>query len=210
MIVAKDDPLVSKAPNFIYASGIGRFLELIHIPAAFGISFGLMAFTTFVYDTLDVCTRLGRYIIEELTGIKNLGGRLAGTILTSGVPLFFIFQTMTDGNGNPIPAWRTFWNVFGASNQVLAALALVGVSVWLMNTRRGSKAWMAAFFPAVFMFVISDWSLVQSVIGKWVVGNPAIHPSVPFVAVILIALSAWVAVETALAMFVTVQVKEIK
>jgi carbon starvation protein len=196
MIVAKDSPLVSKAPNFIYASGIGRFLELIGIPASFGISFGLMAFTTFVYDTLDVCTRLGRYIFEELTGLRNWFGRLAGTILTAGIPLFFIFRTVLDGKGNPIPAWRTFWNLFGASNQLLAALALIGVSVWLKNMRRGSKVWLVSFLPAVFMFVISDWSLIQTAAAKQAAGGV-----VPVVAVVLIVLSAWIAVETGLAMF---------
>ncbi|NOU35418.1 MAG: carbon starvation protein A [Kiritimatiellaceae bacterium] len=195
MIVAKDSPLASKAPNFIYASGIGRFLELIGISASFGISFGLMAFTTFVYDTLDVCTRLGRYIFEELTGLRNWFGRLTGTILTAGVPLFFIFRTVLDGRGNPVPAWKTFWTLFGASNQLLAALALIGVSVWLMNTRRNSKVWLVSFLPAVFMFVISDWSLIQTATAKQAGGV------VPIVAVVLIVLSAWIAVETGLAMF---------
>jgi carbon starvation protein len=201
MILAKDNPLASKAPNFIYASGIGQFLELIGIPASFGISFGLMAFTTFVYDTLDVCTRLGRYIFEELTGLRNWFGRLAGTILTAGVPLFFIFRTVLDGKGNPVPAWKTFWTLFGASNQLLAALALIGVTVWLKNIRRDSMVWLVSFLPAVFMFVVSDWSLIQSVVDKWGGGNSAIHPAVPFIAVVLIVLSAWVAVETVLAMF---------
>ena len=196
MIVAKNDPLISKAPNFIYASGIGRFLELIGIPASFGISFGLMAFTTFVYDTLDVCTRLGRYIFEELTGLRNWFGRVTGTILTAGIPLFFIFRTVLDGRGNPVPAWKTFWNLFGASNQLLAALALIGVTVWLMNTRRGSKVWLVSFLPAVFMFVVSVWSLVQTAAAKQAVGGV-----VPIVAVVLIVLSAWIAVETGLAMF---------
>ncbi|MCC7300557.1 MAG: carbon starvation protein A, partial [Verrucomicrobia bacterium] len=193
----KDSPLASKAPNFIYASGIGRFLELIGIPASFGISFGLMAFTTFVYDTLDVCTRLGRYIFEELTGLRNWFGRLTGTILTAGIPLFFIFRTVLDGKGNPVPAWKTFWNLFGASNQLLAALALIGVTVWLMNTRRDSKVWMVSFLPAVFMFVVSDWSLIQTMTA----GGSAVHPAVPFIAVVLIVLSAWVAIETCQAMF---------
>jgi carbon starvation protein len=78
MILTKDSQLISKAPNFIYASGIGSFLELIGIPGVYGITFGLMAFTTFVYDTLDICTRLGRYIIEELTGWRDTKGKLLG------------------------------------------------------------------------------------------------------------------------------------
>ncbi len=199
MIVAKDSELIKKAPNFIYASGIGRFLELIGIPASFGISFGLMAFTTFVYDTLDVCTRLGRYIFEELTGMKNWVGRLLGTFLTAGVPVIFIFQTMLDAKGNPIPAWRTFWNTFGASNQLLAALALIGVTVWLINTAKNKKVWLVSFIPAVFMFVMSNWSLVQSIYDKWVKGNAAIHPAVPVVSLVLVILSILVAVETIVA-----------
>ena len=82
---------------------------------------------------------------------------------------------MTDAKGNVIPAWKTFWNTFGASNQLLAALALIGISIWLYNTRRNSKVWMAACIPAVLMFL---------------------HPAVPVVSVILVILSVLVAVET--------------
>lgn len=160
MILARDSELIKKAPNFIYAQGIGRFMELIGIPATFGISFGLMAFTTFVYDTLDVCTRLGRYIVQELTGWIGLKGRILGTLVTVGVPIFFIFSTTKDAQGNIIPAWRIFWNTFGASNQLLAALALVGVSVWLFYTRRASKVYLAALIPAIIMFLMSNWALM--------------------------------------------------
>ena len=88
-------------------------------------------------------------------------GKVLGTVLTSAVPIFFIFQTMTDAKGNVIPAWKTFWNTFGASNQLLAALALIGISIWLYNTRRNSKSgctipaaiprygWLRAFRPCL-------------------------------------------------------------
>ncbi len=200
MIVAKDDPLVSKAPNFIYASGIGRFLELLGIPASFGISFGLMAFTTFVYDTLDVCTRLGRYIFEELTGMKKWLGRAVGTLVTAGTPIFFISQTMTDANNNIVPAWKIFWNTFGASNQLLAALALIGITVWLFHTSKRKHVWLVAFLPAVFMFIVSNWSLLQSIRDKWVNGEASIHPAVPWIHLVLILLSILVAVETVIAL----------
>jgi carbon starvation protein len=199
MIVAKGDPLAAKAPNFIYASGIGKFLSLLGISPALGISFGLMAFTTFVYDTLDVCTRLGRYIFEEITGMKNWLGRAIGTVLTAGVPVVFLFQTMTDAKGNPIPAWKTFWNTFGASNQLLAALALIGVTVWLLKTAKNKKAWIVAFIPAIFMFVMSNWSLLDSINQAWILGKPGIHPAIPVVAIILVVLSVMVAVETIVA-----------
>jgi carbon starvation protein len=199
MILAQDSEMISKAPNFIYASGIGRFMELLGVSATFGITFGLMAFTTFVYDTLDVCTRLGRYIIEELTGLKNWVGKLMGTLLTAGVPVFFLFQTMSDPKGNTVPAWKIFWSTFGASNQLLAALALIGVTIWLLNTRKDSKVWLAAFIPAVVMFVMSNWALVIAVYDGWVLGKG--HPSVPWVSMVLIVLSVLVAVETTYSYF---------
>jgi carbon starvation protein len=198
MIIAKDSPLVSKSPNFIYASGIGSFLSLIGIPAAFGISFGLMAFTTFVYDTLDVTTRLGRYIIEELTGWRNMTGKAFATLLTAGVPLFFVMQTALDAKGAPIPAWRVFWNIFGASNQLLAGLALVGVTVWLLNIYPTRKVWVVSFIPAVWMFLMSNWALLRMIRDGWFKeGRFALSADpVPYVALILVVLSAMLAAET--------------
>ena len=197
MIIASDSDLLKRAPNFIYARGIGRFTELIGIPATIGISFGLMAFTTFVYDTLDVCTRLGRYIIEELTGWKDIKGKIVGTLLTAGVPIFFIFQTM-EVNGVVSSAWSIFWNTFGASNQLLAALALVGVSVWLKATNKFRFVWLVSFLPAVWMFAMSMWALVIAVINGWVKGIG--HPVIPYVSVILIVLAIMVAVESVISM----------
>lgn len=197
MILTKDSQMVTKAPNFIYASGIGSFMQLIGVPAVFGISFGLMAFTTFVYDTLDVCTRLGRYIIEELTGLKNWTGKALGTVLTAGVPVFFLFQTMVDAQGKAVPAWKVFWNTFGASNQLLASLALIGITVWLLKTNKNSKVWLVSFIPAAFMFVLSNWALVVAIIDGWVKGKG--HPAIPWISLILVILSVLVAFETVLA-----------
>jgi carbon starvation protein len=196
MILLPSDPLAKKAPNFIYASGIGSFLGLIGITPALGISFGLMAFTTFVYDTLDICTRLGRYIIEELTGLKGIIGKTLGSVLTSVVPLIFVLTTVADAKGNPIPAWRVFWNTFGASNQLLAALALIGVTVWLLNSRKDSKVWLVSFFPAVWMFCMSNWALVIAIRDAWILNKPGIHVAVPWASLVLICLSVLVAAET--------------
>src|SRR5579872_2796625 len=118
MLLKADDPLLTGAkvePNLIYAQGIGNFMSILGIARSFGISFGLMAFTTFVYDTLDVCTRLGRYILQELTGLHGAVGRWSATALTAGVPLVFLLWQPADAEGRP--AWRIFWSLFGASNQ---------------------------------------------------------------------------------------------
>jgi carbon starvation protein len=148
--------LTGKTPNQIYASGIGRFMQVIGISPEFGKAFALMAFTTFVYDTLDVCTRLGRYILQELTGMHNAVGRWVATGLTAGVPLYFLLRH--PGNA-ATPVWRIFWELFGASNQLLAALTLLGITVWLWRTRRVWWVWLVTGLPTVFMYVMSTWAL---------------------------------------------------
>ncbi|CAK0768469.1 carbon starvation protein [Gammaproteobacteria bacterium] len=198
MILSREDTLIGKAPNFIYASGIGRFLELIGIPAALGISFGLMAFTTFVYDTLDICTRLGRYIIEELTGWRNYWGRIFATTITAVVPLFFVTMTVLDAKGNPMPAWKAFWGTFGASNQLLAGLALIGVTVWVFKTIKGGKVWIVPLIPAVLMFGLSNWAILSMIQDAWFKdGSLALTAApVPWVCLMLVVLSIMLVFET--------------
>lgn len=203
MILAKDSALLTKSPNFVYASGIGAFMKLIGVNPAFGISFGLMAFTTFVYDTLDICTRLGRFIIQELTGWKGWFGRIFSTLIIGGIPAVLMLITLTGPDGKPVAAWSVFWKTFGASNQLLAALALIGLTVWLMNTAKNKKAWLYTFVPAVFMFIMSSWALVRMFIqyninkeGVWV-GLPA-GPNViiPITCALYLVLAVWMAAET--------------
>lgn len=184
--------LTSPKPNFIYAQGIGSFLEVLHIPASFAISFALMAFTTFVYDTLDVCTRLGRFIIQELTGWQGAKGRWIGTALTAGIPVYFLLQTSVDPVTNePLPVWRTFWALFGASNQLLAALALLGVTVWLWRTRRVVWVWFVTGIPMVFMYVMSTWALCQIIAKEF--GGRFRFETLNWAALRNVSLVAWIA-----------------
>lgn len=201
MILIKDDPLVKQSPNFVYASGIGAFMNLIGVTPAFGIAFGLMAFTTFVYDTLDICTRLGRYIIQELTGWKGWFGRIFSTVITGGLPIFLILITLKDAAGNPVPAWKVFWTTFGASNQLLAALALTGLTIWLLNTANNRKAWIVTFVPAVVMFCMSSWALIRMFITATVKEGVFAFPTdaniiIPIACLIYLALAVWMAIVT--------------
>jgi carbon starvation protein len=197
MVLARDNPLTKQSPNFIYALGMGQFLEILGVPATLGVSFALMAFTTFVYDTLDVCTRLGRYIVQELTGLTGTVGGWLGTGLTAGVPLIFLLRPNLDATGAAVPAWKTFWNLFGASNQLLAALTLLGVTVWLWRTRREAWVWLVTGVPTAFMYAMSTWALVgmtwprfRSPAGFTLPADP-----VPWAGVVLLSLAAVMLVE---------------
>lgn len=179
MILAKDAALLKNPqPNLVYAQGIGSLLEKFaggvrstgwtsfNISAQLTVSFALMAFTTFVYDTLDVCTRLGRYIIQELTGWHDAKGRWLGTLLTGGAPAFFVMQTIHGSDGKPAPLWRVFWALFGASNQLLAALTLLGVTVWLWRTRRAVWVLFVTGIPTIWMYTMSTWALVRMIMAN--------------------------------------------
>lgn len=202
MMLVPGDPNLKKGPNFLYARGIGEFLSVMHIAPAFGVSFGLMAFTTFVYDTLDVCTRLGRYILQELTGMQGRAGRWLATGLTAGVPLIFLIWQPVDAQGKVVERWRIFWDLFGASNQLLAALTLLGVTVWLFRTYRAKWVLAVTGLPCAFMYTMSMWALVQILwplisaieVRQFDFTGPLGSP-VPWVALVLATLGVLILVE---------------
>jgi carbon starvation protein len=146
-------------PGSIYGRGIGEFLTILigkeNLP--FAITFGAMAFSTFVFDTLDVSTRLGRYLVEELTGLTGKTGAILGTTLTI-LPATLIL--MNTGPG----MWAQFWTLFGAANQLLAALTLLVISVWL---HQNNKRLAFTLVPMAFVLVTTLVALVQLTRGNW-------------------------------------------
>ncbi|HXU13321.1 MAG TPA: carbon starvation CstA family protein, partial [Candidatus Binatia bacterium] len=158
MMVAK----TTEGPGVIYAKGIGRFLTVILGPNAFlfAFIFGSLAFSTFVFDTLDVATRLSRYIVQELFNWHGRTASILSTIVTVSVPLFFILSADAPQSGKP-PAYMAFWTLFGTSNQLLAGLTLLGITVWL---KRIGKPYWFTLVPMVFVTGITIWSLaIQSI-----------------------------------------------
>ena len=157
MLVRNDD-LVNQAPLVVFGNGMGNFFSILGIPFEVGMSFGILAVSTFLLTTLDTSTRLARYILEELFNITNPSTRYLSTLVTLILPVVFTFVTLYDTQGNPIPAWRAVWPVFGSTNQLLAGLALLVVYVW--QKRKGKKTTFIVI-PMVFMLSMTLWALVQ-------------------------------------------------
>jgi carbon starvation protein len=151
-------PKAGTPAGAVYGQGIGQFLAVAigreHL--LFAVVFGTMAFSTFIFDTLDVATRLGRYIVQELFGTRSHLSGVVATAATVAVPLLFVLAAPPPGPGRP-PAYMAFWTLFGTSNQLLAALTLVGVTVWLKRT--GRPAWFT-YGPMAFVLVMTVWALV--------------------------------------------------
>jgi carbon starvation protein len=151
MIVAQDQ-VAGRDPGTIYAQGLGRFATLIVGEAnlAFAITFGAMAFSTFVFDTIDVGTRLGRYILQELFRLEGRGAAVLATALTVGAPAAFLAASSPGG-------YRMFWGLFGTANQLLAGLSLLAISVWLR--RAGRRSWYTVA-PMCLVLTVTLWALV--------------------------------------------------
>ena len=175
-------------PVTLYAAGIGRFLEVFGINYTFGSMLGLLALSTFLLTTLDTCTRLGRYVLQEFFDWDNVvaWNRWKATIITLVIPGAMAFMTYTTPQGQVIPVWRAIWPVFGATNQLLAGLALMAVSVWLKRTGR---SWLFAGIPMAFMVIMTLTATAMLVLA------PGTATPVRTIAVFLFILGAIVVVE---------------
>ncbi|HEX2099946.1 MAG TPA: carbon starvation CstA family protein [Candidatus Synoicihabitans sp.] len=149
----------SGRPDTIFANGVALFLHhatfgLLPVPIAH--MFALLCFATFIFDTLDACTRLARYVLMELLGWRGTSRAALATVLTVAGPVALASLPPAIVAGQALPLWRVFWNLFGTSNQLLAALTLLGLTMWLR--RRGRVLWLT-LAPAFLMLVMTQWSL---------------------------------------------------
>jgi carbon starvation protein len=108
-------------------------------------------------------------------------------------------QSVTDAAGNAVPAWKVFWPLFGASNQLLAALTLIGLTVWLSRAYQARWVWWVLGAPTLWMYTMSLWALLRFIkagfftpAGEW---KGISWDPVTWVAVILVALAALLLVE---------------
>ncbi|HEX5062114.1 MAG TPA: carbon starvation protein A, partial [Kofleriaceae bacterium] len=151
MIVAPDS---KQGANAIYASGIGAFIhKLLGLDPYIATTFGAMALSTFIFDTLDSATRLGRYILQELFGRTDRVSGVAATLLTVGVPMSFLLAGKQG-------SYKLFWTLFGTSNQLLASLSLLAITVWLKKL--GKPIWFT-LAPMVLVFSVTVVSLTLQI-----------------------------------------------
>jgi carbon starvation protein len=184
MIVAQP----SGAPGAIYGRGMGDYLTVIigkkHL--LFAIVFGSMVFSTFVFDTLDVATRLARYLLQEIFGLKGGVGAAVGTAVSCAVPLGLLLVAEPG-------SWRAYWTLFGTSNQLLAALTLLAVTVWLRGM--GRPSWFT-FYPMLFVMGITVWALALQARAAFAAGFKLGPVGINgIVSVLLGALTVFLAVE---------------
>ena len=164
MVLGRESAITHKAPTVIFASGFGRFTEALGISTSLGMAFGLLAISTFLLTTLDTCTRLARFILEELVGSRTTLTRWIATAVTLALPVALLNIEVTNAKGDILAAYKMIWPLFGATNQLLAGLALLTVTVWLRSL--GKPTWFTSI-PCVFMIAMTTSALIYEGIQLW-------------------------------------------
>jgi carbon starvation protein len=133
-------------PAQVFAGGIATFMNKFGLPIAVGKVFTILAFSAFALTSLDTATRIARYIFQELFEDVPVLNKIftnvyAATIVTVG----FSAGLLSYG-------YTKIWPVFGSSNQLLSAIALLAITSWL--AKMGKKTFMIVI-PMLFMFVVT-------------------------------------------------------
>jgi carbon starvation protein len=171
----------------VFSSGLAAFLGQIGIPNDFGVAYGSVFLTIMALTIMQLVVRFMRVASAELVGnqvpvMKNIH---VGTTVALVLTLIFVWV---------IP-WLTIWSAFGAANQLMAGLALLLISLWLMSEGR-KHLW--ALIPSVFMIVTTIAALIYLAYTniKSLVGGGLTTQNI--IAAILVAIIAVVLIVAAL------------
>ncbi|MDB5662930.1 MAG: carbon starvation protein, partial [Sphingomonas bacterium] len=123
---------------------------------AFWYHFAILFEALFILTAVDAGTRAGRFMLQDLIGLavpkfrdtSSLLPGLVATALCVGAWGFFLYQGVTD----PLGGVNTLWPLFGISNQMLAAIALVLATVVLFRMKRERYAWVT-MAPAAWLIL---------------------------------------------------------
>jgi carbon starvation protein len=156
--------LPAGSPTAVFATGIATMLQTVGLPYDVMYSVLILAVSAFCLTSLDTATRLARYMLQEFfvnegEDVKNLTGFkkfIANPFVSTLITVVLGGLLMTGG-------YSKIWPLFGAANQLLAALALLACAAWLGNVGRNNKMF---YFPMAFMLAATLSSLAITFVTK--------------------------------------------
>ena len=138
--------------------GAANMMAKIGLPETVGITLMGVFIASFAGTTLDTSTRIQRYVVSELANdlrIPFFANRWIATTFVVLTAAGLAFATGADGTGA-----MKLWPLFGTANQLLAALALLVVTLYLKS--KGGLKYIAAGLPCLVMLVITNWAMVKN------------------------------------------------
>ncbi len=178
--------LAAKVGAFV--NGGASFLNSYGIPIELAQAIIAVIVISFAATTLDSATRIQRYVIAELAEtvkLKPLTNRYGATLFA--VITAFLLSMINGGKGGLI-----LWPLFGVVNQLLAGLALLVVTVYLL---RHAKSVKITLIPMIFMMLMTGWAMLINLNNYITQGNVllSVLGGVIFLLEIWMILEAWFA-----------------
>ena len=150
-------------PTAVFAGGLSAMLGQLFGAGAQSVTYSLLilAVSAFCLTSLDTATRLARYMFQEFwmkpgEELKDMTG--ARKVVTN--PYVATAITVVLGVALGMTGYAKIWALFGAANQLLAALGLLAVAAWLGKIGRNNKMF---YFPMAFMLIVTLTSLVFTI-----------------------------------------------
>ena len=148
-------------PFQIFSSGVAGFLEMFGIPVYVAQSFMTMCVSALAFTTLDSVARIGRMSFQELFSVDDME-HAAGWRKVLCNKYFSTIITLVFGYILTQVGYSNIWPLFGSANQLLSALVLITLCVFLKVTGRTLKTLVP---PFVIMLIVTFTALVQRFIS---------------------------------------------
>lgn len=147
------DRLATDGPVSLFSTGIGGMISTLGIPEEFAIGFVALTVSAFALTTLDTCTRLARFTLQEyFEDMPQPAAQFVSKNRYISTTLVVILSILLLASGE----FNTLWPIFGSANQLLAALALLTIAVWLIKKKINA---LFVTIPMFFMFTVTLASL---------------------------------------------------
>src|SRR5690606_18922201 len=145
--------LADQGPVPLFADGLGAIIASLGVSESFAVGFVALTVSAFAMTTLDTCTRLARLTLQEyFEDVKNpVGETLSKNRYVSTLIVVILSVLLLQSGG-----FATLWPIFGSANQLLAALALLAIAVWLIRKKINASF---VTIPMFFMFTVTLTSL---------------------------------------------------
>lgn len=158
---SQDGTPASGTPFQIFSRGVAGFFEMFGIPVHFATVFMTMCVSALALTSLDVVARIGRMSFQELFAVDDMKNAkpwrkvLCNPYFSTIITLLFGFVLTKIGYAN-------IWPLFGSANQLLSALVLITLCVFMKVTGRSNKM---LFPPMIIMLCVTFTALVQRLIA---------------------------------------------
>ena len=193
---AKNGIPAEGTPFQIFSRGVAGFFEKMGLSVHFSTVFMTMCVSALALTTLDAVARIGRMSFQELFSVDDMKNAKPWRKLMCNT-YFSTIITLACGFVLTKIGYQTIWPLFGSANQLLSALVLITLCVFLKVTGRSNKM---LFPPMIIMLCVTFTALIQRVVGlvKSLVAGQEIFASVIqlVVAVLLITLALIIAVNS--------------